>query len=242
MSRLLTHTRGLSSWRERLASPDRQWKRGFSAFETAVAWESASASASGLPPPLETLLRKSGFGEPVLLLAVAEHKVDLPGGNAASQSDVWAIINTKAGLLSLTVEAKAREVFGDEILGKWLEAGKTELSIENRKVRWNHIRANLPVADSFHEVRYQILHRCAASVIEAKRLGCPNAAFVVQAFGKPDTDDLDVNFLAFEVFCAAVRLPAARGSLSTTSVDGISLSIGWIDCPTATDAAVAACA
>ena len=242
MSRLLTHTRGLGSWRERLASPDRQWKRGFSAFETAVAWESASASRSGLPLPLETLLRKNGFGEPVLLLAVAEHKVDLPGGNAASQSDVWAIINTQAGLLSLTVEAKAREAFGDEILGKWLEAGKSELSIENRKIRWNHIRVNLPAADSYHEVRYQILHRCAASVIEAKRLGSPHAAFVVQAFGEPDTDKPDVNFAAFEMFCTAVRLPAVRGSLSTTSVDGISLSIGWIDCPVATDAAVAACA
>src|ERR1700722_2097788 len=110
MSRLFTSTRGLCSWRDRLASPDKQWKRKYSAFETAVSWETASSSASGLPKELE-LLFASTFENPILLLAVAEHKVDLPGGNAASQSDVWALINTTAGLLSLTVEAKALETF-----------------------------------------------------------------------------------------------------------------------------------
>jgi hypothetical protein len=56
------------------------------------------------------------------MFAVAEHKVDLPGGIAASQCDVWAVVRTKAGMLSL-VEAKAKEKFGDEILEKWLVAG-----------------------------------------------------------------------------------------------------------------------
>jgi hypothetical protein len=237
MSRLLTSTRGLCSWRDRLASPDRQWKRGFSAFETAVSWEMASESGSGLPAPLETLLSEHGYAESVLLLAIAEHKVPLPGGHAASQSDVWALISTSAGLLSLTVEAKARETFGDESLDGWLVAGGTDASRKNRADRWRHIRENLPLAESFGRIRYQILHRCASAVIEAKRLRCAHAAFVVQAFNTPDT-----SFQEYEMFCNTIALPAIRGGMSGTSAAGVSLSVGWIDCPVATDADIAACA
>jgi hypothetical protein len=74
----------------------------------------------------------------------------------------------------------------DEILEAWFVAGRTEASIANRKERWEYIRSHLPESDSFLQVRYQMLHRCAASIIEAKRLVCRHAAFVVQAFNTPD--------------------------------------------------------
>lgn len=162
--------------------------------------------------------------------------MDLPGGAAGSQSDVWGLIKTTKGLLSMSVEAKAREAFGDDVLDKWLIAGGTALSISRRQERWDFIRSHLPAAESFLPVRYQMLHRCAAAVIEAKRFGCSLAAFVVQAFNTPD-----VSFRDYGVFCAALKIPAARDSVATTSVSGISLSVGWADCPLATDEWVAAC-
>ncbi len=235
MSRLCISTRGIASWQGRLASPERQWKRGFSAFETAVSWELAASRQSGLPGPVEELFQDSIYGAPVLVFAVAEHKVDLPGGNTASQSDVWAVVKTSVGMLSLTVEAKAKEAFGDEILEKWLDAGQTERSIVNRKERWQYLRSHLPKSDCLLQVRYQMLHRCAASVIEARRLGIQHAAFVVQAFSTPAK-----SFSDYVVFCEALGLPAARSSMGTVSVDGISLSIGWADCPLATDGEIAA--
>jgi hypothetical protein len=234
MNRLNTATRGISSWRERLANPDRQWKREFSAFETAVSWEFASNSKSGLPGPIDKLFRECDYGQPTLISAVAEHKVDLPGGSAASQCDVWAIVNTSVGMLSLTVEAKACEPFGDEVLEEWLLAGETERSISNREKRWEYIRSHLPKSDLFPRVRYQMLHRCAAAVMEAKRFGFQHAAFVVQAFNTPAE-----SFQDYALFCQALQVPAARGSMAKTSVEGISLSIGWADCPLATDAEVA---
>ncbi|SED78272.1 hypothetical protein SAMN05519104_4354 [Rhizobiales bacterium GAS188] len=234
MSKLCISTRGIGSWRERLADPDRQWRRRFSAFETAVSWEFASLGESGIPEPIGRLFRECNYGDPILVLAVAEHKVNLPGGVAASQSDVWAVVKTTAGMLSLTVEGKANEAFGDEIVKKWLVAGKTKESCDNRKSRFEHILSHLPKSDSFLQVRYQLLHRCAASVIEAKRLGFQHAAFVVQAFNTPDE-----RFQDYAVFCQALKLPAVRGSMETTCLDGISLSVGWADCPLATDAEVA---
>jgi hypothetical protein len=235
LTRTHISTRGIGSWRERLADPDRQWKRRFSAFETAVSWEIASKRKSGVPEPIEKLFMNGAFGDPLLIFAVAEHKVDLPGGNAASQCDVWAVLKTKAGMLSLTVEAKASEPFGDETLEKWLVAGKSKESIGNREKRFEYIRTHLPRSPSFMQVRYQILHRCAASVMEAKRFGFQQAAFVVQAFDTPDQ-----SFQDFAAFCECLGIAAARGEMATTAVDGIALSVGWADCPFATSEEVAA--
>lgn len=234
-NRLCISTRGAGSWRDRLAQPDTQWKRNFSAFETAVSWELSSSYGSGLPRPIDALFRTAGYDEPVLAIAVAEHKVVLPGGNAASQCDVWAVVHTSAGMVSLAVEAKAKESFGDDILERWLVAGETKNSISNRKQRWDYLREHLPQASSLLQVRYQMLHRCAASVIEARRFGFRHAAFIVQAFDTPNT-----SFLDYVTFCDALGLPAARGTMARTSVDGISLGVGWADCALASDEQIAA--
>src|SRR4051812_19825378 len=101
MNRVHISTRGIGNWQDRLANPDGQWKRRFSAFEAAVSWELASKAPSGIPGAIATLLREAGYGEPTLILGVAEHKVTLPGGHAASQCDLWAIVTTSTGMLSL---------------------------------------------------------------------------------------------------------------------------------------------
>jgi hypothetical protein len=110
-------------------------------------------------------------------------------------------------------------------------------SLRRLQKRWDYVRSHLPKSDSFPQVRYQMLHRCAASVIEARRLGFQHAAFVVQAFNTPAK-----SFQDYAVFCRALKIAAARGSMATTSVDGISLSVGWADCPLATHEEVAATA
>jgi hypothetical protein len=237
MSRLFISTRGRCGWRERLASPDRQWKREYSAFETAVSWELASKTELGVPEPVARLFRESNYGEPVLMFAVAEHKVKLRGGNAASQCDLWAVLKTSAGMMSLTVEAKAKETFGNQCVEEWLK-GTSERSKANRAERFKHICEHLPPSDGFGPVRYQMLHRCAASVIEAKRLDLSHVAFVVQAFNTPEN-----SFQDYTVFCRALKVAPTLGTIvRTTALEGISVSFGWADCRTATDAEIAATA
>ena len=91
MNRLCVETRGIGSWRERLASPEKQWRRGFSAMETAASWERQAGRLSGLPEPLELLFQESVFRNPVLMVGIAEHKVPLAGQGGGSQCDVWAL-------------------------------------------------------------------------------------------------------------------------------------------------------
>ncbi len=210
-------------------------------METAISWEIAAKSKSGfstpsgMPEPIAQLFQGSEYGAPVLLSAVAEHKVKLPGGTADSQCDVWAIVKTSVGLMSLTVEAKANESFGDETLETWLKGSGTDASRVNRDERWAYLRSHLPPSSSFAHIRYQLLHRCASAVIEAERYGFTHAAFVVQAFGKPTKSLQD-----YDVFCNALGVVPISGRLVRTSVNGTSLSIGWADCPLATPAQVLA--
>jgi hypothetical protein len=236
MNRLSTATRTICSWRERLASPERHWKRTYSAFEAAVSWEFAASTDSGLPAPIHELL-ESAYGSPKLLLAVAEHKVCLPGGNADSQNDVWALVETAIGCASVCIEAKARERFGDESLGAWLKAGKSEQARRNREARWQYLREHLPVAPdgAYSPVAYQLLHRCASSIIEARRFKLKHAACIVQAFNTPAD-----RFAEFADFCRVLGMTAARGAIERTPVADVQLAIGWADCPLATDAQIAA--
>lgn len=254
MSHLCIETRGIASWRERLAAPETQWRRKYSAFETAVSWEGASCDDAGLPQPIADLFGNSIFGEPTLLLSVAEHKVPLKGRGGDSQCDVWALVQTtNAGIVSLSVEAKADEPFGtgNESLMHWLAVTgsehpqqqnperweQIEKSRKNRLDRWRHVQEYLPnpVRGGYEQVPYQLLHRCAAAVIEAVRFGVSSAAFVVQAFHSPDE-----SFKAFSLFCDAVGIKAERGLMQITAVGKVQLGIGWASCLFATDEQVAA--
>ena len=238
MNRLNIATRGFGSWRGRLANPDRHWRRGYSAFEAAVSWEMADKAESGLPGPIQTLL-ESAYGLPRLLLAIAEHKVCLPGGNAASQNDVWGLVKTVVGTVSLTIEAKAKEPFGRETLGAWLHAGKTDRARAHRESRWQFLHDQLPrtVEGAYLPVAYQLLHRCASAVIKARRFGLKHAACIVQAFNTPND-----RYNEFSDFCQAIGVTVARGTIQKTTVEDISFAIGWADCPLASDQKIASIA
>lgn len=245
MNRLHTATRGICSWREMLAKPDTQWERRYSAMETAVAWESAAAAdrdnRAGLPEPMAALLGTCLYKQPVLLLAIAEHKVPLVGRGGDSQCDVWALVGTAAGTVSLSVEAKAQEPFGklNQSLLDWLSGEKSDESRRNRQARWACVQSHLPVAvdDGYSVVAYQLLHRAAAAVIEARRFGLKHAAFVVQAFGSPAA-----SFEEYAKLCRAMGLQANRGRMEVATVEDVTLGVGWADFPMATDSQIAAVA
>jgi hypothetical protein len=215
--RILVPSSGPEDWRLLLREPDRQWRDGYSAKELAYAWE----GAGGLPPELANLFRTAGspvFREAVPLLAIPEYKVPLPGGEAASQNDLFLLAAGAGRLVTITVEGKARESF-DRRLDDWLQdasAGKRE--------RLAYLKAVLGLSGPIDgRVRYQLLHRAASAVIEAGRFCAGFAVMVVHAFHEQE-DSLQ-DYAEFLRLFGAGYEPGQLVRLG--SPGGIELYSGW---------------
>ncbi len=231
MRRIYVNAQGLENWQERLASPI-HWKRKHSAYELAVAWENAASLPRGLPIQVaEVLDQCKPLRDAAVLFAIPEHTVELEGTGRPSQSDLWALLRSATGLISLAVEAKAGEPFG-KFIGEWL--GTTT----NRQTRLSGLCQTLNVSASqpgIAQLRYQLFHRTASAVLEARRCGAGQAVMLVQSF-QSNTQD----FEDFRNFAQYLGATVTKNGLSIAPcVQDITLCLGWIDCPFADDADVA---
>jgi hypothetical protein len=229
--RVFVPSYGPADWRARLADPLLHWKRRKSAWELAVSWEGRRETVSGLPPEIEKALNAHPqFASARLLLAIPEHKVTLDDDRKPSQNDLWAILSTNAGLASVTIEAKAGEDF-DRTIDEWLKDDS-----RGKKERLAFLTETLGLgADLGGHIRYQLLHRTASALIEAKRWGLQTALMLVQSFSESSSSWSD--------YCNFTRLLGATPQRGTVvgprRVNGIDLFTAWIDSPLADDSAAA---
>ncbi|MEQ9261142.1 MAG: hypothetical protein RIG84_18805 [Roseovarius sp.] len=210
MSGIYVPTTSLEDWQALLADPVKHWRAGFSAMATARAWE----AAKGLPPEVAEIL---GPGAE-LLLAIPEHKVPLPGGERPSQCDVFALARQGGAVVAVAVEAKVDEPF-DRTLGGWMGAGSP-----GKRARLAAICEILGCGTPPDDLRYQLFHRTAAAVIEARRFGAGRAAMVVHSFSPGHRW-----FEDFAAFCAFLGLGAperGRGYVLPLP-EGRTLTLGW---------------
>src|SRR4051795_7294583 len=106
MTRFYLPTIGPQDWQWLLAKPGLQWKHGASAMALADAWEAAKT----WPAEVAAALEASGLGDLEPLVALPEHQVPLPGGLAASQTDLFVLARgPEAGLVAMAVEGKVEE-------------------------------------------------------------------------------------------------------------------------------------
>jgi hypothetical protein len=217
MSRIYVPTTGVESWQALLADPVKHWKTGYSAKSLAYSWE----EAQGFPGEIKDLFASDpdlGLKGLEMLLAIPEHKVPLPGGRTQSQNDVFALGKVNGHLVSIAIEGKVSEPFGPTV-GEWLvgaSSGKYE--------RLSYLKEVLGLSCEIDpDVRYQLLHRTASAIIEAKRFNAPKAVMVVHSFSQTNEWFEDyTNFLKLfgvvaqvgELVCVGVR-------------DGVELCLGW---------------
>jgi hypothetical protein len=208
MSRIYIPTNGVADWKARLADPKKQWRTGYSALASAHAWE----DAAGLPPEIAALFDPGA----ALLLAIPEHKVAMPGRGSASQCDVFALLGGASPMTAVAIEAKVRESFGPS-LKEWLAQGR-----DGRQVRLAGICDILGLHNPDLSLRYQLFHRTAAAVLEARRFGAHHAAMIVHSFAQDH-----MNFDDFAAFCQAMGARAQLdGSDQITLPGGITLRLG----------------
>ena len=154
-----------------------------------------------------------------------------PGDTRPSQTDLWAVLRTESGWMSLAVEAKAREPFGPTI-GEWLNEAS-----EGKRTRLKNLCETLGVSPGVGlELRYQLFHPAASAVLEARRIGAETALLLVHNF-YPATEA----WHDYQAFVAQFGNSACRnGVCEVTCPSAKRLLFAWVDSPTATDDELAA--
>jgi hypothetical protein len=101
----------------------------------------------------------------------------LPGGSRASQTDLFALARSGSDLISIAVEGKVAEAF-DTTVGEWLDRraaeqakrGRTRQPSAQTRKRLAFLCELLQLEEGdILDLRYQLLHRTAAAILEAQR-------------------------------------------------------------------------
>lgn len=195
------------------------WKDGRSAKLLIDQWW----TANDLPSSIRLLLNQAPtWRDATLIDAFAERCTNLEDGRPShSQSDMLAVLGLDSGLGILSIEAKVDEGF-DKLVDEWRGDGSA-----GKQVRLGKLCRLFGVNESeVGALRYQLFHRSASAVIEAKRYRAKDAVMIVQSW----SSKLD-GFADFSAFLEAIGLAPTRvGELSEPMVvDNVALRFGWSD-------------
>jgi hypothetical protein len=217
MGKILIPASGPEDWRQFLAEPDKQWKRGYSARTLAYCWH----YSDGFPAKVKkAFLSSDHFRDLNLLVAIPEHQVPLPPYRApASQNDIWVLAQCATGLVSIAVEGKVSEPFGPTLM-EWNAKPSS-----GKKQRLDFITSLLGLGRELPgEILYQLLHRTASAVLEAKNYSASHAVILVHSFSQED--------LWFSDYAAFVELfggVAVRDKVvAVKELNGVLLHFGWV--------------
>lgn len=116
------------------------------------------------------------------------------------------------------IEGKVDETFGLTI-GEWRQDGS-----EGKKERLTFLVQTMGLERTPPDsIRYQLLHRLASAVLEARRFTARYAAMIVHSFSSDDAGLED--YQAFLVLFGGTGEPGTLDSLG--SVDGVEVFSGW---------------
>ena len=198
-----------------LAKPDLHWKKGYSAYELATSWISADDIPVSVRAVLETC---PDYQDAKLIEGFFERETELRTPGRPSQTDLLALTWLKSGLGIIGVEGKAEESFGP-IVSEWNVTPGTARRLEHL---CGVLGFDVTVAAT---VRYQLIHRTAATLFEAERYRATNALMLVHSFSTRDASLTDL----FR-FAEAVGMPmTGKNQISEPRKIGkIDLRLGWV--------------
>lgn len=238
MARHFIEMRSLGDWQSRLGDPEHHWKRGASAMELAVSWTLARHTPRGMPAGVAGLLdaHEDLAGADAEFL-IPELRTKLPGGAAASQTDLWALLRNQRGTIALSVEGKALEPFG-ETVDRWIGRSRPDRPPSSGRIeRLNFLASRLGLDPStIGGLRYQLLHRTVAVLIEAENWRTSSAVMLVQRFVQ-DKDEEAASWVDFQEFAHRLQAQVKPGTVTRASVPGnVPLYLAWLNCDVANDA------
>ena len=207
-----------ADWQELLAKPDLHWKTGYSARSLAHSW----TEARGFPIEVRTVFDESGatcLRDLEFLIGIPEHEVPLPGGRRPSQNDVFVLASGSDGLVSIAVEGKVSESFDVPVDERFSEP------TPGQTVRLEFL-LNLLELDrgAVGGIGYQLLHRTASAVLEARRFGARHAVMLVHSFSQ----ELE-HFTDYAAFVGLYGHSASANELiEARRLGDVTLYLGWV--------------
>jgi hypothetical protein len=194
------------------------WRTGGSAKSLAECW----FAANDLPDRIRAVVEQAeDLVGAELIDAWLERSTDLCDGRPThSQTDLFAILGLSSGLAVLGVEAKVTEPFGP-LVGEWIRGGGAG---KQERLHNLHKLLGLDRTDS-SDLRYQLLHRTAAVLLETRRYRTDKAILLVQSFCPQST-----GFEDFALFCERLgyRIAAPDMISPIREIGGVQLRVGWV--------------
>lgn len=218
MQALNPEVKSLKDWQQLLADPEKHWRKGYSAYELAYSW----MNSAGFPVSVDNVLDNSGFSEFKDLkidIAYPERRTNLNDSRKPSQTDLMVFANGANGRVVIGVEGKVDESFGPIVHARYSNT-------EANRSRLNFLCSQLELSSGKVEyVRYQLIHRSVATILEAKNCNAKIALMLVHSFSEKDSSFNDYkSFL--EVFnFYNVQINKIYGHILLRD---IRLFIGWI--------------
>jgi hypothetical protein len=199
-----------------LAKQVLHWRAGYSAQELAVAWAS---SQNDFPSAVRAVLKTAPeYAEAELVDGFFEREVELGSPGRNSQTDLMVIAAVGDELAVIAVEGKVEESFA-ELVADWNNTpGK------QRRLQILCETLGLDAAQA-GGIRYQLLHRAASAIYEAKRYRCRHALMLVHSFSPTHRWFEDL-----ATFSQAMSIPVQQcGQCSSTkSCAGVSFRMAWV--------------
>jgi hypothetical protein len=215
--------RSLDDWRTRAAPAggDKHWRPGRSALVLARAWVGTGTAAmpDDVARLFTTAVEMIGF-RPGLARPEAKLPLDSFRGNTRN-ADLLLYGTAAAGRTVVTVEAKADESFGRYVADELRRVEDKPTSNLPRRIAQ---LATLVFGDPTvaQDVRYQLLHGLAATVLETQRRNAEQGAFVIHEFRSTVTDDRkqEANHEDLRRFGAHLGVEVVPGRLERISLAG----------------------
>lgn len=207
-----------ADWRKLLAKPHLHWKTGYSARSIAHSW----TEARGFPREVKAVLDASAarsLQDLEFLIGIPEHEVRLPGGQRPSQNDVFVLAKGSSGLVSIAVEGKVAESFDKPVDIRF--ANPTPGEAERLRFLLELLRLDRLAVGG---IGYQLLHRTASAILEARRFGARHAVMLVHSFSQ--------EHLHFDDYAAFVSLFSRQAEtnqvVEASRLDDVALHLGWV--------------
>jgi hypothetical protein len=147
-----------------------------------------------------------------------EREIELGSPGRNSQADILVLAGLGQEIAVIAVEGKVNETFR-EFVKNWNNTPGKQVRLERLAQT-----LGLDIAD-VGGIRYQLLHRTASAIYEAKRYRCRHAMMLVHSFSPTHRW-----FEDFAAFSSLMNQPVSvPGAVSIAKMcEGISLRLAWV--------------